>query len=186
VSEAIPSDTIGVVRLLVVRLQRGTLRRLEITKPDALYWQPDRASNSIGITIWHYTRWCDYFGTVAMVDGSIEDQHWFRDGWLAKTGYDPRGLGLEGLGLLTDYTVDEMLAAPHLSASGLAAYHTASTDSMLAALERDDLASLSRTMRAGGEDASRFAHVFGLMLGAHRHLGEIDALNSLYERQRAA
>jgi hypothetical protein len=185
-SDALPADAPAFLRELVTRLQRGTLARLKRVSGDALYWQPHRESNSIGVTVWHYTRWWDLFGTVVLIDGKNDDQHWFRDGWLERTGYDPRGKPPDGLGLLTGYSVEEMLAVPHLSAEDLASYHTASTNSALSALAVEDAASLQRTLHVGeGESGgSRYAQILGLALGSHRHLGEIDALASLHERRR--
>jgi hypothetical protein len=186
VSETIPSDAPAFLSELVTRLQRGTLARLKRIPVDALYWQPHRESNSIGVTVWHYTRWWDLFGTVVLVDGKIESQHWFRDGWMDRTGYDPRGKPPDGLGLITDYSVEEMLAVPHLSAEDLAAYHTASTNSTLSALAAEDAASLQRTLQVGegNSGGTRYVQILGLALGSHRHLGEIDALASLHERKQ--
>ena len=183
-SEAIPGDASTFLHELVSRLQRGTLARLRKIPEAALYWQPHPESNSIGVTIWHFTRWWDLFGTVTLVDGKVADQHWIRDGWLERTGYDPRGKPPDGLGLLTDYTVEQMLAVPHLSASDLAAYHQASTDSALAAIAKEDATSLTRVLNFGeGNDGGpRYQQILGLALGSHRHLGEIDALASLHER----
>jgi len=185
-SEAIPTDAPAFLSELVTRLQRGTLARLKRIAADALYWQPDRESNSIGVTIWHYTRWWDLFGTVTLVGGEIDAQHWFRDGWMDRTGYDPRGKPPDGLGLITGYSVEEMLAVPHLSAVDLAAYHAASTSSALRAIASEDAASLQRALQVGEGDSggSRYAQILGLALGSHRHLGEIDALSSLFERRQ--
>jgi hypothetical protein len=182
----IPSDAPAFLGELLTRLQRGTLARLQRIPEDALYWQPHRESNSIGVTMWHYTRWWDLFGTVVLVDGTTESQHWFRDGWLDRTGYDPRGKPPDGLGLITGYSVEEMLAVPHLSAEDLASYHTASTNSALSAIAREDAPSLQRILQVGEGDTggSRYAQILGLALGSHRHLGEIDALASLYERRQ--
>jgi hypothetical protein len=184
-SDDIPSSAQAFLGELVARLQRGTLARLRRIAPDALYWQPHRESNSIGVTIWHYTRWWDLFGTVVLPERETGSQHWFRDGWLERTGYDPRGKPPDGLGLITGYSVDEMLAVPHLSADELAEYHTAATTSALAAIAAEDPASLARTLRVGEGDTggSRYAQILGLALGSHRHLGEIDALSSLFERR---
>lgn len=183
-TDAVPNDASAFLRELVSRLQRGTLARLKKIPDAALYWQPHPASNSIGVTIWHYTRWWDLFGTVTLVDGAIDDQHWIRDGWLERTGYDPRGKPPDGFGLLTGYSVEQMLVVPHLSAGDLAAYHQASTESALAAIANEDPTSLARTLSVGEGDggASRYQQLLGLALGSHRHLGEIDALASLHER----
>ncbi|MDQ2951683.1 MAG: DinB family protein [Chloroflexota bacterium] len=183
VSTPIPTDASAFLRDLVTRLQRSTLSRLKRVDPAALYWQPDPEANSIGVTIWHYTRWFDLFGTVSLVGGKIDDQHWFVDGWLKKTGYDPRGIGFEGLGLITGYTVAEMQAVPHLGAAELAEYHQAAMGSVLAALANNDAASLTGLLRIGTDEDTRFEQMLGLILGANRHLGEIDALVSLFSRR---
>jgi hypothetical protein len=184
VTDQIPHHAPGFLRELVFRLQRGTLARLKKVSAEALYWQPHRESNSIGVTVWHYSRWWDLFGTVVLVDGRVDQQHWLRDGWLERTGYDPRGKPPDGLGLITGYSVEEMLAVPHLSADDLAAYHTASTDSAMRAISAETPQSLTRELKVGEGDSggSRYLQILGLALGSHRHLGEIDALSSLHER----
>ena len=184
-SDPVPHDAPAFLRELVFRLQRGTLARLKKVPADALYWQPHRESNSIGVTVWHYTRWWDFFGRVALVSGPVEDQHWFRDGWLERTGYDTRGKPPDGFGLLTGYSVEEMLAVPHLSAEDLAAYHTASTDSAMRAIESETVDTLQQMLKVGEGDSGglRYVQILGLALGSHRHLGEIDALAALFERK---
>lgn len=186
-SEAIPRDAAGLLRELVFRLQQGTLARLGSVPAEVLYWQPHRESNSIGVTVWHFSRWWDFYGTVALVGGKVDDQHWLRDGWLERSGYDPRGKPPDGFGLLTGYSVDEMLAVPRLSANDLTAYHTASTNSAMRAIEAETSESLGRDLRIGegNTGGSRYRQILGLALGSHRHLGEIDALSALFERQRA-
>jgi DinB superfamily len=181
----IPETAPELLRDLVTRLRRSTLSRLKRTPPGALYWQPDAEANSVGVTVWHYTRWFDLFGTVTLVDGDVGDQHWFRDGWFERIGYDPRGIGYGGYGMITGYTVAEMRAVPQLSAADLGTYHATAMDSMLAALKREDVALLSRPMRVADDEDSRFEQVLGLILGANRHLGEIDTLLSLFSRRPA-
>jgi len=74
-----------------------------------------------------------------------------------------------------------MQAVPHLSAADLGAHHGAAMDSTLAALAKD-AGSLAQPLRIGDDEDSRFEQVLGLILGANRHLGEIDALLSLFSR----
>jgi hypothetical protein len=184
-TDAMPNDAPAFLADLLTRLQRGTLARLKRIPPEALYWQPHRESNSIGVTVWHYTRWWDLFGTVVLIDGKVDDQHWFRDGWLERTGYDPRGKPPDGYGLITGYSVEEMLAVPHLSAHDLASYHTSSMTSAIRAVAAEDGSTLERELTVGEGDTggSRYTQILGLALGSHRHLGEIDTLSSLYERR---
>lgn len=164
-------------------LTKATLARLERTPPDALYWHIDYEANSIGVTIWHYSRWVDHFGTVLLVGGARADEHWYRDGWAERTGYDPEGKGRGGLGLLTGYSADEMHAVPQLSADELRAYHTAAAASFREALAREDQASLERKVFFVDRDVSRYDVIMGLLLGENRHIGEIDALLALFPRR---
>ena len=180
----IPADTTAFLRDLFVRLEKSTHARLGRTTSESLHWQIDREANSVGVTVWHSTRWLDALGTVALPNRDPEDQHWFRDGWAERTGYDPRGLGAGGLGNLTGYTVDEMLAVPKLSAEDLGAYHHASVASLLDAIAREDTSSLQRTIVYGGSESSCFELLLGIALGETRHLGEIDALLALYVRRQ--
>ena len=179
----IPADASAFLREMVERIERATLSRLGRTTPESLHWQPDREANSIGVTVWHYTRWLDLLGTVTLVGGTAGAQHWLRDGWSARTRYDPQGIGYGGLGLITGYTIDEMLAVPHLTAAELGEYHSASARSLQRALARDDARTLARVIHFVDADTTAFELVFSTLLGATRHLGEIDALLSLFARR---
>lgn len=181
----IPADAAAFLRDLVARLEKATHARLGRTTPESLHWQIEREANSVGVTIWHYTRWIDALGTVALPGGDVLAQHWFHDGWAERTGYDPRGLGSAGLGNLTGYTVEEMLAVPRLSAADLGEYHHAAAVSLVDALKREDVVSLEREISFGGGETSCFELVLGIVLGETRHLGEIDALLALYARRHA-
>jgi len=182
VSDVIPVDATGLLRELAERVERGTLSRLRRATAESLHRQPDPDANSIGVTVWHYTRWFDLLGTVTLVRGRVEDQHWLRDGWMTRTGYDPRGIGYGGLGLITGYTAGEMRAVPRLSAAELGEYHSAAMRSLAAAIAREDPRALATTIAFVDEHPTRFELVFSTLLGATRHLGEIDALLSLFAR----
>ena len=181
-SDVIPADAAALLRELAERVERGTLSRLKRTTAESLHHQPDPDANSVGVTVWHYTRWFDLLGTVTLVRGRIEDQHWLRDGWMTRTGYDPRVIGYGGLGLITGYTVAEMRAVPRMAAAELADYHSAAMRSLSAALAREDPRTLAATVAFVDEQPTRFELVFSTLLGATRHLGEIDALLSLFAR----
>ena len=180
---AIPTDAPSFMVSLAETLTKATLARLDRTPPDALHWHIDREANSIGVTIWHYTRWVDHFGTNALVGGTRADEHWYRDGWAKRTGYDPAGKGGGGLGLLTGFTADEMHAVPQLQASELRDYHTAASESFRAVLARETPESLERNIHFVDRDLTRYDLVMGLLLGENRHIGEIDALLALYPRR---
>ena len=89
---------------------------IEDLSPEDLAWQTDPQANSIGVTVWHVSRWLDLLTVRALQNRSPEEEQWHTEGWAAKTGYDPRGIGYRGLGAITGYTWEEVQAIPPLSA----------------------------------------------------------------------
>lgn len=156
----------------------GLRRRIADLDDDALEWRADDRGNNLRETVWHMGRWIDILGRVA--SGSPQSaERWFTDGWAERTGYDPRGVGDDGLGALTGYTFAEVLAIPRLSASQLLAY----VESVVPPL--------AEWLRAAGDDeaAAKLTKRVGRILrGCLAHLGEIDALLAIRERtaQRAS
>ncbi len=106
-------------------------------------------------------------------------KRWFTDGWAERTGYDPRGIGDDGLGVLSGYTFQEVLAIPRLSAGELLQY----VDSVVAPV--------AQRLRALPDDeaaAKAVRRATGILQGCFAHIGEIDALLAIRERsaQRAS
>ena len=97
-----------------------------------------------------------------------ERQHWIADGWAERTGYDPRGIGTDGLGAISGYTFDEVEAIPRLRADQLLAYLGAVCADLIPRLEVADDAAVRRYK--------------GVIQGTFAHLGEIAALRTLHER----
>jgi hypothetical protein len=87
-----------------------------------LAWQPGPRANPIGVTVWHIARGMDFLVTRLMQQKGAEDEIWHRNAWRERTGYDPRGLGYGGWGVLTGYSWDEVLAIPRLGAAELMEY----------------------------------------------------------------
>jgi hypothetical protein len=102
--------------------RRRLKRLLEKTIDDCLYWMPNPETNSIAITMWHMGRLLDVFLTRQALGQSAEEECWFRQGWMDKTGYDPRGIGRDGWGSLNEYTPDEVADLPHMSREQLLGY----------------------------------------------------------------
>src|SRR5688572_3323215 len=90
--------------------------------PAELAWQPDPLANSVGLTVWHCARWLDVLAVRVLDDRPAEDELWQAGGWATRTGYDPRGIGYRGLGVITGYTAEEAAAVPDLPAEDLLAY----------------------------------------------------------------
>jgi len=143
-------------------------RQLARTPDAALHWRPARETNSIGDTVWHIARWLDLV-CMWLENAAPERQHWMADGWAERTGYDPRGVGTDGLGAISGYTFAEVEAIPKLRADQLREYLDAVCEDVIPRLRKaDDTA------------AQRYK---GVVQGTFGHLGEIAAIRTLHERQ---
>jgi len=150
---------------------RASIERQLATLPEpALHWRPARDMNSIADTIWHVARWLDLCDSW-LRNAAPETQHWIADGWAERTGYDPRGVGTDGLGVLSGYAFAEVEAIPKLRADQLRAYLAAVCDAVVPRLRATDDAG-----------AKRYATV---VEGALGHVGEISTLRALYDRSLA-
>jgi hypothetical protein len=158
---------------------------------EELGWQPDPGANSVGVTVWHFTRWLDVI-SVRLLDGLDSDSElWFENGWAGKTGYDPRGLGEGGLGVLTGYTMAEVLEVPTLSAAQLIEYQRQAVMRLHPQVVKLDADALSGDA-AGHEVMTARARVTGskdtygwlklILVGSFQHLGEVAALLAMRRR----
>jgi hypothetical protein len=153
---------------------RGLLEGLD---DRDLAWRPDADAHGIGIIAWHIARWVDVLATLVVARADASQQHWFKDGWSARTGYDPRGKGAGGLGTLTDYNAEDVAGIPRLSASELAAY----LDAVCADL-RGGILSLPAGSLA--PDARPYRQLANVLQGCWGHRGDIETLRSLALRAR--
>ena len=159
---------------------RRRLHRVLAPMPDeCLYWQPDPQANSIAVTIWHMARIFDVFLVRQAQGKTSQDECWFCQGWADRYDYDPRGLGLDGWGILTGYTPAEMNALPHFGRADLLGYLDAVYDNVSAYLDSTTMAELQ--LDAG--DYTRYQHIQMALLDNVRHLGEIFALQSAWRRR---
>jgi hypothetical protein len=156
----------------------GLRRRVEHLDEDALEWRADDHGNNVRETVWHMARWIDVL--TRLLDGTPQStERWFADGWVERTGYDPRGIGDDGLGALTGYTFEEVLAIPRLTARELLEY----VDSVIA-----PLAQRLRALPDDDSAAKAIRRPNRILQGCFAHIGEIDALLAIRERsaQRAS
>jgi hypothetical protein len=148
--------------------------RLQALDEDALEWRADDRGNNVRETVWHMARWVDVLTRI--IGGTQPStERWFTDGWAQRTSYDPRGIGDDGLGALTGYTFEEVLAIPRLNASELVRY----LDSVIG-----PLAQRLRALPDDEASARAVRRATGILQGCFGHLGEIDALLAI--RQRSA
>jgi hypothetical protein len=146
--------------------------QLKALDEDALEWRPDDRGNNVRETVWHMARWIDVL-TRVLGGTQPSTERWFTDGWAQRTSYDPRGIGDDGLGVLTGYTFQEVLAIPRLTTTELVRY----LDSVVGPL--------AQALRALPDDeagARAVRRATGILQGCLGHLGEIDALLAIRER----
>jgi hypothetical protein len=107
---------------LIDDLLRDLQPEIEPLTPHDLAWQPGPRANSIGVTVWHIARGLDFLATRVLQGLPSELEQWHARGWLEKTGYDPRGKGYGGWGVLTGYSREDVLEIPTLTSHDLLAY----------------------------------------------------------------
>jgi hypothetical protein len=154
-------------------------QQLKNLDEDALEWRADDRGNNVRETVWHMARWIDVLTRFQGGGAQPSTERWFTDGWAQRTGYDPRGIGDDGLGVLSGYTFQEVLAIPRVSATELVRY----LDSVIGPL--------AQRLRALPDDeaaARAVRRASGILQGCFAHVGEIDALLAIRERsaQRAS
>jgi hypothetical protein len=148
---------------------------------DELAFQPDPQGNSIGVTVWHFSRWLDEVGR-AFTGQPPSAALWHTGGWAARTGYDPTGIGYEGLGVLTGYTWTEVTQVPALSAAELLDYLGQVTDRLLGQLDSMPTEALHAPAPGLGGTRSRYARLSAVLQGSFGHVGEIEALDAMRRR----
>lgn len=161
------------------RLHRG----LSNMSDDCVHWRPDPDANSIAITIWHMARIFDVFLTQLAEGDSSREECWFRYGWADLFGYDPRGIGRNGWGMLTGYTQEEVAAMPQLSKARVLDYLDQVYDTVKEYLTRLPMEKLQ--MPGAGFDGkyTKYQCIQMALLDNVRHLGEIFAIEARWNRQ---
>jgi hypothetical protein len=152
----------------VADLRAALERELSKTTDEALHWRPGREMNSIGDTVWHVARWLDLV-SMWLQNAAPERQRWIADGWAEQTGYDPRGIGTDGIGAISGYTFAEVEAIPKLRRDQLLQYLGSVSDDLVVRLRDADESASKRYKR--------------VLQGTFAHVGEIAAIRTLYERR---
>jgi hypothetical protein len=163
-------------------LARATRREITDLTPEALAWQPDPLANDIGVTVWHMARWLDMLTVQVLQGRPAEEEQWHTRHWAEQTGYDPRGIGYRGLGVITGYTPAEVAAVPRLSAETLLIYLDDTAKALadyLLALPPDALEGQAPGL---GGDHTVYDWIKGVLMGAFGHIGEIQAFKALRSR----
>jgi hypothetical protein len=152
---------------------------------EQLAWQPSPQSNSIGVTLWHIGRGLDLLAVRVLQNEPAEAELWHTLGWRERTGYDPRGIGYGGWGVLTGYTWEEVQALPTLSASELLEYLDQSSET--AAAQVRALGSEAARQPAPGLMDGKLTYyrwIKEFYKGFQAHVGEIVAIKELMSKSR--
>jgi hypothetical protein len=150
---------------------------------DCVYWKPDADANNITVTVWHMARMFDVFLTLhAKGDGS-ENECWFRHGWAVQTDYDPRGMGLNGWGMLTGYNQKEVAALPKLTQEQTLGYLDDVYDAVSQYLRNVSVEELLLPAAGFEGKYSRYQCIQMALLDNVRHLGEIMSIKARWDRK---
>ncbi len=161
------------------RLRRGLSRMSD----GCVQWNPEPEANNIVITIWHMARMMDVFLNRNAIGNLPGGECWFRLGWAERTGYDPRGIGQNGWGMLTGYTREEVVAMPQITREQVLGYLDDVYDSVkeyLSGLSEENLL----TPGTGFEGKyTKYQCIQMALMDNVRHLGEIFAIESSWKRR---
>jgi DinB superfamily len=168
---------------LIGDLARDLRPVIEPLTADEIAWQPGQQANSIGVTLWHIGRGLDLLAVRVLQNKPPEEELWHTLGWRERTGYDPRGFGYGGWGVLTGYSWEDVQRIPALSAGELLEYlHQTST---AAAAQVANMGSEEARQPAPGLMDGRltyFRWIKEFYKGFQAHVGEIVAIKELMSR----
>ncbi len=151
---------------------------------ECISWKPEAEANNILVTVWHMGRILDVFLTRQAMGQAAEEECWFRLGWAKRTGYDPRGTGLNGWGMLTGYTQEETVPLPRLNRFQVLGYLDDVYDAVSEFLKNT---SIDMLFSPGTGFEGRYSHYQCIQMALMdniRHLGEIYAIKASYDRRR--
>lgn len=166
---------------LIESLSEWAHREVEGLSEQELAWQPDAEGNSIGVTVWHFSRWLDV--TARLLQGKTPTEElWLTHGWAERTGYNPLGIGEKGLGAVTGYTLQEVAAIPHLSAQDLLIYLNQLCEVLCTFLRTVPSSEPLQQPIYPGAELTKQQMLQTVFLGSCGHLGEIEALKAMMKR----
>ena len=164
--------------------RRRLCRGLNEMSDECLTWQPEAGANNIIVTMWHMARILDVFLIFQTRGCAPEEECWFRCGWAERTGYDPRGIGQNGWGMLTGFTQEEVMSIPPLSREQALDYLNDVYDTVKEYLANTPMEKLE-TPGVGFEGKySQYQCIQMALLDNIRHLGEIFVIQSSWKRRR--
>jgi len=160
---------------------------IESMTPAELAWQPGPQANSIGVTLWHIARGMDLLAVRVLQGQAAETELWQTRGWMVRTGYDPRGIGYDGWGVVTGYTWEEVQAIPYLTAGELLEYLQQVVEVLteqVCHLSPEAAHQPAPGLMNGKLTYYRWIKEF--YKGFQAHVGEIVAIKAMYARQNTS
>ena len=144
----------------------------------SLKWKPITSQLRFGI----WREFFDVFLTQQAKGELAEEECWFRYGWVERTGYDPRGIGQNGWGMLTGFTQEEVAGVPQLTKDQVLEYLDKVYDTVKEYLENMSMEELQ--MPGAGFDGryTKYQCIQMALLDNVRHLGEIFAIEARWNR----
>jgi hypothetical protein len=165
---------------------RRILEILEDSDPESLHWSPDGEGNTIAVTVWHVARILDVFLTQHIRNEPADAELWFQAGWADQSGYDPRGLGTRGWGAVTGYTGEQVRQIPQMDKHVLQGYYKEITAEIRNYLESTTDEVLEEPSKGFEGRRSNYVWIRHSLFDLTRHVGEMMAINAMWNRQQGA
>lgn len=146
-----------------------------------LAWQPDTEGNNIAVTVWHFSRWLDVTARL-LQEKSPGEELWLTRGWAERTGYNPQGKGVQGLGTVTGYTLQEVAEIPLLSAQELLTYLDQVCETLILFLRTLPSSEPLQQPASENDPLTKQQLLQRIFMGSCGHMGEIEALKAMMKR----
>ncbi len=163
--------------------RRRLMRLIRGMPDDCFSWKPEAEANNISLTIWHMGRILDVFTNQQAQGYAALEECWFRSGWAERTGYDPRGTGQNGWGMLTGYTQAEVAQMPQLTKEQVLGYLNEVYDSVREFLTNTPAEKLLTPGIGFEGEYSQYQCIQMALMDNVRHLGEIFAIKASWDRR---
>ena len=170
---------------LIDDLARDLRPEIESLTPEALNWNPGPQANSIGVTLWHMARGMDFLAVRILQSNPVEEEQWQTKGWREKIGYDPRGIGYGGWGVVTGYTWEEVLGIPKFAPQVILEYFDQTCLALSEQVRQLTIETAQQPVQnyAKGK-LTHYQWVKEFYKGLQAHVGEIMAIKAMKARRQ--
>jgi len=158
---------------------------IEPLTAEELNWNPCPRANSIGVTLWHMARGMDFLAIRVLQGKPAEAEQWHTKGWKDRTGYDPRGVGYGGWGVVTGYTWEEVLAIPIFTSQEIMEYFDSSCFALSAGIYRmTEMTARQPVEQFMKGKLTHYQWIKFFYKGLQSHVGEIMAIKAMLARKK--